>query len=424
MNSGANVRAAAARQLAGVVQDGKSLAALYQAWGGEPSRDLALQRALVTGALRWHHRLQWQLGQLLSKPLQRKDAELGALMRIGLLQLQEMRVPDHAAVAATVAATAVIHRKHARGLVNAVLRRFLRERSLLDAQMVEVPEAYWSHPAWFLSIVQSEYPDSASDILAANNEQAPMWLRVNTQRVSVDEYSAELQRAGFTHTRDAELASALLLDAAVTTAELPGFAAGRVSLQDRAAQLAAQYLDLKPGQRVLDACAAPGGKTAHILELCPNLEHLVALDSDPERLTTLGGHLQRLGLQADLQRGDAAATADWWDGQAFDRILLDAPCSATGVIRRHPDIKLRRTLQDVQRCVGLQASILKALWPLLAPGGRCVYATCSVLRCENQSQIDHFLQTVPAAVCVEARQYLPGEANGDGFYYACRIKPG
>jgi 16S rRNA (cytosine967-C5)-methyltransferase len=418
--AGAAVRALAARHVARIVAGESTLTSLYGDWQTEDVRDAALLRVLVTGTLRWHYRLAWQVGRLLTKPLPPKDAELGALLRAGLFQLQWTRIPEHAAVAATVEAAAGIGRRHAKGLVNAVMRRFQRERSLLEQAMVDDDQAYFSHPQWLIDRLRADWPERADAVLAAGNIQAPMWLRVNTQRTSVDAYAAELDAAGIAYERAADLPQAIVLAEPRPAAKLPGFAEGRVSIQDGAAQRAAEYLDLAPGQRVLDACAAPGGKTAHILERGgASLAEVVALDADEGRLLTLRANLDRLGLSATVICGEAEATELWWDGHGFDRVLLDAPCTATGVIRRHPDIKVLRTPDELEHAVAVQRELLDRLWNLVEPGGRLVYATCSVLRAENDDQIDRFLSRHANAACTFRYQYFPGEANMDGFYYAC-----
>lgn len=416
---GARLRAQAARQLTRVVDGGESLARLYVEWQSDDSRDGALLRALVTGALRWHHRLEWQLGQLLTRPLAAKDRVLAALLRIGLLQLQEMRIPDHAAVAETVSAAALIKRKHAKPLVNAVLRGFMREREALERAMRDVPEALFSHPQWLIDAVFADWPSDAARILEANNKQAPSTLRINRTRASTASYLATLAAAGIEHITYEDAPMAVELSAPRPAAAIPGYLEGLVSIQDRGAQRAVELLDLAPGQRVLDACAAPGGKTAYIREACPSLAALVAIDVDAERLATLRANLARLGLDATVQCGDAAAPEQWWDGRAFDRILLDAPCTASGVIRRHPDIKLRRVPSDVPRLVAGQRRLLQGLWPLLSPGGRLVYVTCSVLRAETDGQVQAFVRDRDDVVVAGQERRWPGEANSDGFYYAC-----
>jgi 16S rRNA (cytosine967-C5)-methyltransferase len=391
-------------------------------------RDRALLAALVFGALRWHHRLEWQSAKLLTKPLKPGQLELGALLRVGLLQLQEMRIPEHAAVSATVDAAALLGQRDAAPLVNAVLRRFQRERGALDAALAADDEARLCHPRWLLAELAQDWPDDWQRICAANNAAAPMWLRVNERRTTRADYLARLQAAGLAARPDAQVSTAIALQAPQPVEALPGFAAGDASVQDVAAQRAAGILDLAPGQRVLDACAAPGGKTCHILEACSGLDEVWALDRDASRLERVRANLDRLGLAARLVHGDATDPKAWWDGRPFERILLDAPCSAVGVIRRHPDIKVLRRPEDVVRAVALQARLLRALWPLLAPGGRLVYATCSVLRTENDAQIRAFVgeqesSKGPGTAQLSGCQSLPGDADGDGFYYASLLKP-
>jgi 16S rRNA (cytosine967-C5)-methyltransferase len=426
---GAAVRAVAAAVVARVLRERTEADdALDAAEAGVAQRDRALLGALVFGALRWHQRLEWQAARLLTKPLKPGQLELGALLKIGLLQLQEMRIPAHAAVSATVDAAALLGHRDAAPLVNAVLRRFQRERGALDAGLAADDEARFSHPRWLLEQLAHDWPDEWQRICAANNSPAPMWLRVNQRRTTRADYLARLRAAGLGARPDEEVATAIVLDAPQPVDALPGFAAGDASVQDVAAQRAAGFLDLVPGQRVLDACAAPGGKTGHILESCPGLDEVWALDRDPRRLARVRANLDRLGLAARLVAGDATRPEAWWDGRPFDRILLDAPCSAVGVIRRHPDIKLLRRPEDVARAVALQSDLLRALWPLLAPGGRLVYATCSVLRSENDAQIAAFLSSVetsdrPGTAQLLGCQSLPGDADGDGFYYASVLKP-
>lgn len=427
--AGARVRAVAAKLNAAIVRDGRTLDSVLAEPAGLPERDLPLLRALLYGSIRWHHRLAWQLERLLTRQLgrSRRDAELAALIRLGLFQLQWLRVPDHAAVSATVDAAAIIGAGQRRGLVNAVLRRFRREERQLDAAMAGSPEAFRSHPRWLIDAIEKDWKGRAGEILTANNAQPPMWLRVNTCRVGVDEYAATLTESGHSAQRDDTAPAALLLDEPVPAASLPGYADGLVSVQDAAAQLAAAYLDLRPGQRVLDACAAPGGKTAHMLESCPDLAEVVALDRDPDRLAIAQDNLARLGLSATWLACDAADTETWWDGRPFDRILVDAPCSAIGVVRRHPDIKLLRRESDLDAVARLQARLLERTWPLLGSDGLLVYATCTVLKRENHAQIERFLQAAPDAALAGGRsrgqrQLFPGEANMDGFYYACLKK--
>jgi 16S rRNA (cytosine967-C5)-methyltransferase len=397
-----------------------------EAGGTLPPRDASLLAALVYGALRWHHRLEWQAAQLLARPVKAGQHELKALLRVGLLQLQHFRIPAHAAVSATVDAAGELGHRVAAGLVNAVLRRYQLEREALDERDAADDEAAFSHPRWLIDAVRAERPEQWRAILAANNAPPPMWLRVNARRAARADYLERLAAAGLRAEPSAEVVSAVLLDEPQPVTSLPGFAAGDVSVQDVAAQRTVEFLDLRPGQRVLDACAAPGGKTGHILE-ASDVAELWAVDRD-NRLPLVRSNLERLGLSAKLVAGDATRPADWWDGRRFDRILLDAPCSAVGVIRRHPDIKVLRRPADVAAAVRLQAELLRALWPLLEPGGRLVYATCTLLRQENDGQIAAFLAAGHGAepapeLAGTPRQTLPGEARGDAFYYACLTKP-
>jgi 16S rRNA (cytosine967-C5)-methyltransferase len=430
MPPGAAVRAAAATLGARVLRERIDA---DEALGGAPpegvaERDAALLAALVFGALRWHYRLERQCERLLSRPLKAGQLELAALLRIGLLQLEHLRIPEHAAVSATVDAAAAIGQRDAAPLVNAVLRRFQRERGELETGLENDPVARYSHPAWLLAELERDWPEDWQRICDANNAPAPMWLRVNERKATRADYLEKMRTAGIAAHASPEVPTAVMLAAPQPVQTLPGFSAGEVSVQDVAAQRAAGFLDLLPGQRVLDACAAPGGKTGHILEACPGLEEVWAVDRDGSRLEMVRDNLARLGLAAKIVAGDATRPEAWWDGRQFDRILLDAPCSAVGVIRRHPDIKVLRRPEDVARAVELQAALLDALWPLLRPGGRLVYATCSVLRRENDAQIAGFAAAVGATDALgtagQSRcQTLPGHADGDGFYYACLLKP-
>ena len=425
--AGATVRAVAAQLVARVLDEGVAPDDLLPA-AGVAARDQPLLAALVFGALRWHYRLEWQAAQLLTRPLERAQTTLAALLRVGLLQLQELRIPEHAAVSATVDATAILGLRSARGLVNAVLRRFQREREPLARAALQVEEARFAHPPWLVAAIRADHPHDWQRLLDANNAPPPMWLRVNLLRTTRAAYLDELAKAGFAAAAAAapDPASAVRLEEPAAVEALPGFTAGEVSVQDLSAQHAAALLELQPQQRVLDACAAPGGKTGHILETMAGRGDVWAVDRDAARLERVRHNLDRLGLAATLVAGDATAPADWWDGTPFDRILIDAPCSATGVIRRHPDIKVLRRPADVERAVALQRRLLRALWPLLAPGGRLVYATCSVLKRENDEQIAAFRATEPtieAAGGMAFLQLLPEETGGDGFYYAWVRKP-
>lgn len=424
---GAELRARAATLAASVLRRHATLQAALAEADGAAVQDRPLLGAMLYAVFRWHHRLQWQLGRLLRRPLDKRDVELAALLHVGLAQLQWLRIPDHAAVSATVDATTLLGLQRARGLVNAVLRRYLRERRSLDKAMEAVDEAVFSHPQWMIEMIRADHGGVWREILSANNSAPPMWLRVNRRRTSLDAYRRGLTEAGFATETSPEAPDALELVEPIPTERLPGFAEGLVSVQDAAAQLAAGYLEPPPGARVLDACAAPGGKTAHLLERYPGIAELWALDRDAARLDAVGENLSRLGLNATLVHADAAATGDWWDGRGFDRILVDAPCSALGVIRRHPDIKVLRRKDDIERLAAMQRRLLDSLWPLLEPGGRLLYSTCTLTRIENCDQVSRFVGEAPSARLSGpgpggAVQWLPGRANMDGFYYACIVK--
>lgn len=413
-----------------VSSEGQSLSSLLpHAFGPLPPERRALAQELCYGTLRWWHRLDALLGKLMDKPLRNKDADIHCLLLCGLYQLAYMDIPPHAAVSETVAVTAALNKGWAKGLVNAVLRRYQREKTTLEQQLANNMEAHYAHPQWLISALQEAWPEQWQAILQANNLRPPMTLRCARNHQTRDTYLAELQAAGIEATPNPHAPDALTLAHPQDVEGLPGFAAGRLSVQDAAAQLAATLLDHHPGMRVLDGCAAPGGKSGHILEICDDIT-LFSLDIEEKRLQRVAANMARLQLETTLICGDAAHPEGWWDGLPFDRILLDAPCSASGVIRRHPDIKLLRQPGDIDNLVTLQARILDALWPLLKPGGMLVYATCSVLPRENTLQLQHFLESRDDArerkIAAEwgigttiGRQILPNRDGMDGFYYAC-----
>ena len=425
-------RLAATRAVTQVMRDGRNLPdALDGVLNRVPvERDRALAQAMAYGVFRWYWRLDWLLSQLLQTPLKKRDVDIQASLLLGLYQLQEMRIPDHAAVAETVKLASQLKKPWAKNLINGVLRNFLRQRERLLTHMQEHAVARTAHPSWLLAQLQQDWPQHWEAITAANNVSPPMTLRVNAIQCDRTAYLARLTECGISATTASHTESGLTLAQPMGVERLPDFARGAVSIQDAAAQLAAQLLNAQPGERVLDACAAPGGKTAHILERQPRLAELVALDVSPERLHRVDENLKRLGLSATTLAGDASQPSSWWDQQIFDRILLDTPCSASGVIRRHPDIKLLRRADDLSQLVIAQAQILDALWPLLKPGGMLLYATCSVLQQENSQQIQRLLATQADARLVPisapwgheqqaGRQILPGEDEMDGFFYAC-----
>ncbi|HST29196.1 MAG TPA: 16S rRNA (cytosine(967)-C(5))-methyltransferase RsmB [Rudaea sp.] len=420
-------RALAAQALAGVVA-GQSLRAAFAAASTKlpDARDRALLSGLLHEGARWWLRFDAALGSLLERPLREREADVHALLVLGLVQLEIMGLSDYAAVAATVEATRALRKPAFAGLVNAVLRRWLRERATRCAELDRDAVTRTAHPRWLIEKFDADWPDQAEAILAANNAPAPLWLRVNRRRIARADFAARLAGAGIDCRVPEAVPDAIILDASRDVTALPGYVQGLFSVQDGAAQQAAALLDLRDGQRVLDACAAPGGKSAHILESAD--VELTARDSDASRLPRLRENLQRLGLSADVSVGDAADPAGWWDGKPFDRILLDAPCSATGIIRRQPDVKLHRRAADVPAMATTQARLLDALWPLLGRGGRLVYATCSLLADENARQIGAFLARQADARAVATPlgwraagagvQNLPGESGMDGFFYA------
>jgi 16S rRNA (cytosine967-C5)-methyltransferase len=425
--------------VATVVVKGRTLeATIAEMASGQAARP-AIQ-ALAFGTVRWFPELEACLALLLDRPGTALDPEIRALALVGLYQLAHGATPAHAAVAETVEATRALGRPRAAGLVNALLRRFQRERDSIMGLAHRRPEAKHAHPAWLLEALEREWPRDWPMMVAAGNSEPPMWLRVNRRRASRDEYQARLAEAGLAAIACGFAPEALRLAEPVNVGELPDFGAGAVSVQDAAAQLAPYWLAARAGMRVLDACAAPGGKACHVLELEPGLAELIALDIDPARATRITDNLARLGLEANVIVGDAANPAGWWDGRPFERILLDVPCSGTGVIRRHPDIKLLRRPDDIARLASMQLALLRSVFALLAPGGRLLYASCSVLRAENATVIESFLDAERTALDAteSARLLLPGvapvqgpgpgyalpcgAADADGFYYACLEK--
>lgn len=411
-----------------VLEDGQSLtAALENALKNTLSpQDKAFVQALCYGVCRYYHRLDSLLNSLLAKPL--NNQELKALLLIGLYQLQYMRVKPHAAVSETVQVVRKFPWKKA--LLNGVLRTYLREQEQCNTKANQIKSAKFSHPDWLIQQLSEDWPEQVEAILLANNQLPPMSLRLNLAKASVSDYLRLLAENGINAHAVSFCQSAIVLEKPVNIEVLPHFAEGWVSVQDTAAQLAAGLLEVQAGQRVLDVCAAPGGKTAHLLEMQPSIDEVVAIDIDEQRLLRVQDNLSRLNLKATLIKADASKPASWWDNKLFDRILVDAPCSATGVIRRHPDIKLLRKPTDIAILTQLQKNILHAVWPLLKSGGTVIYATCSVLKQENENQIHDFLSTHADAIELPintndwgnprryGRQILTGESSMDGFYYA------
>lgn len=390
-------------------------------------RDRGLVQQLCYGTLRQQPRLDAILNQLLDKPMRAKDRDVSALLLMGLYQLDGMRVPDHAAVAETVGASKALKKPWAKGLINALLRRFLREREALTANLDIA--ARNAHPRWLFEKIHEQWPEHAESILQANNAQPPMSLRVNALNTTAPVYLERLAGEGVAATLCKYSPCGIRLDRAMDVGLIPGFAQGDVSVQDEAAQIAALLLDAQPGERVLDACSAPGGKACHILETQPGLKELVAADLDEQRLIKVSENLQRLNLTATTQCVDATGPGKIFQAESFDRILVDAPCSASGVIRRHPDVKILRRPEDIQEMAAQQLQILRGLWPLLKPGGAMLYATCSIFEEENSDVVEKFLQSCPSASYEEdpgsqlikkrfGRQLVPAPDGSDGLFYA------
>jgi len=433
--AGARLRAHAARALARIVFDGVSLrtVATEAASLVTDPRDRALLSGTLFAATRWWLRFDAALARMVARPWSGKLHEVRALLVVGLAQIETLGLPDYAVVGACVDATRTLgHPRHA-GLVNAVLRRWLRERSALGAELDHDPVTRHAHPRWLIDAIARDWPAQADAILAANNEPAPLTLRVNRRRGDRDALRARFAEAGIEAEPHARLPHALILPHGGEVSRLPGYVEGWFSVQDGAAQRVADLLAPADGQRVLDACAAPGGKTAHLLE-CADID-LLAIDRDPARLPRLRENLERLGLDAQIRVADAARPDEWWDGRTFDRILLDAPCSASGILRRQPDVRLHRRASDIAALAAVQEELLHASWPLLAPGGRLVYASCSVLRAENEASVAGLLAARQDARALDVpdtfghvagagRQRLPGEDGMDGFFYALLEKTG
>jgi 16S rRNA (cytosine967-C5)-methyltransferase len=435
----ASARSLAAHAVARILREGVTLdAALKDALVAANPQLAPTVRSLSYGAVRGYYRHEAILGRLLSAPVKSLDFLVRALLSVALYELEDERTPQYAVVDAAVQTAKATDAARAAGLINAVLRRYLRERAALDAEIARNPATRHASPVWLADRLRADWPVRWTQLLAAGDAQAPMWLRINSRRTTIDEYLEMVRVAGLGARAEPRVPQAVLLDAPCDVQDLPGFAQGLVSVQDLGAQCVAFPLGLAAGQRVLDACAAPGGKTALIAEREPDLAKLVAVDIDPQRLVRVRENLTRGNLHADVQSGDAGEPAAWWDGVPFDRILLDAPCSGLGVIRRHPDIRLRKSPSDIDKLPQLQRRLLDAAWTMLKAGGRLVYATCTLTRSENRDLIAAFLRSTEDAHCVPAedwvgwpnfgeaddfgRQILPGEAGADGFYYAALTK--
>ena len=429
-----NPRLAAAKALTAVLNGKASLnSSLPLQLDKVEVRDRGLTQDLAFGTARWQPRLSALANKLLQKPFKAADADVEALLLVGLYQLLYTRIPAHAAIGETVGCADKLKKPWAKALLNAVLRNAQRESEALLTELEHDPVVRTAHPRWLQKSLKAFWPQQWEAICAANNAHPPMILRVNRRHKTRDAYLQLLVESGIEAQPCVFSQDGIVLAEPCDVRNLPGFAEGWISVQDEAAQLAADLLDLAPGQRVLDACCAPGGKTCHILEVEPELAGVVAVDLEAKRLVRVRENLERLGLSAELIAADGRDTATWWDGKPFQRILLDAPCSATGVIRRHPDIKLTRQPDDIAALATLQGELLDAMWPTLEVGGILLYATCSTLPTENTEVIEAFLARTPGARELDiagqfgikqphGRQLLAQEGGHDGFYYAKLIK--
>jgi 16S rRNA (cytosine967-C5)-methyltransferase len=422
-----NPRLAALQAISEVLDSDKNLAESEAFSQIRDGRDNALARHLAYGVLRWLNALEWLAAELLSKPLKKRESAVQGLILIGLQQLWHDQTASHAAINETAECARTLGKPWAVGVINAVLRRFQREQTQLLDKLAQTSQQY-AHPKWMLKEIQESWPDQWQAIVEANNLQAPMWMRINRQRANETSLKADLKTAGFEVNDHQYAKDAISIRPAAAVISIPGFENGKLSVQDPAAQLARDLLSPEAGDRILDACAAPGGKTAHLLETCADID-LTVLDRQASRVEQIHQNLERLGLKADTVVADLADVKSWWKGQGFNKILLDAPCSATGVIRRHPEIKWLRSRDDVDAVVKIQADLLDACWSVLEAGGMLVYATCSVFKRENESQVERFLQRhadakieKPTVEWGMARpfgtQIFPGESRMDGFFYA------
>jgi 16S rRNA (cytosine967-C5)-methyltransferase len=436
--SAPGARAVAANVVTHVLCERVTLdAALERELAAAPTAQKPSVRSLSFGAVRGFYRHEAILRRVLAQPARSLDWRVRSILSVALFELEDARSPEYAIVDAAVSTAKLLGR--AAGLVNAVLRRYLRERETIDADIARSPAARYAAPNWLAERLREDWPQRWTELLAASDVQAPMWLRVNPRWFTAEAYVERLREVGMEARLEARVPQAVCLDKPCDVDELPGFRDGAVSVQDLGAQCVAFPLGLEPGQRVLDACAAPGGKTALMAEREPLLARLIAVDVDRQRLARVRENLDRGRLRAELVNGDAGAPQDWWDGVPFDRILLDAPCSALGVIRRHPDIRLRRSLKDLAHMPPVQARLLAAAFSMLGQGGRLVYATCTLTCSENAGVVDAFLAATPDAAPVPVdewdgwpglgqahagggRQIFPGEAGADGFYYAALTK--
>lgn len=433
-----NPRALAATTLYEVIYEHHSLTQILSKTFSSLSnpKDRGLIQEICFGTLRFYHQLQFITHKLLQKPIKEKEGIVNCLLMLGLYQLIYMRIPEYAAVSETIDAAKLLKKNWATGLLNKTLRRFTQNRENFFMVANQELESRYSHPAWLIHKLQNEWPDHWEDILAANNSKPPLWLRVNCSQISRDNFLKLLEENNISAVAAPELEQAIIIPQALPVEKIPGFKEGLFCVQDGAAQKVVDFLDLEPGQKILDACAAPGVKTSHILEVNPKLGLLIAIDKDAARLTKIKENIDRLRLshqKVHLKLEDASHVKQWWDGTLFDRILLDAPCSSTGVIRRHPDIKLLKTPGDIENLVQQQQHLLNSLWQTLAPKGKLIYTTCSIIPDENEKVISNFLHSHKDAKTKRPPfnwgmklqygfQRLPEKEGMDGFYYCVLVK--
>ncbi|MCK9999875.1 16S rRNA (cytosine(967)-C(5))-methyltransferase RsmB [Providencia rettgeri] len=420
-----NLRSIAATAINQVLDNGQSLSTvLPDLQRNINDKDKALLQEICFGVLRYLPKLEWFISQLMEKPLTGKQRTLHYLIMVGIYQLLYTRIPPHAALAETVNGAVALKKPQLKGLINGVLRSFQRQQVQLEERITNNTSQYL-HPSWLLKHLQTAYPDDWQSIIEANNQRPPMWLRVNSQHHTATQYLNLLEQSEITAHLHSSHPNAIRLDEPTAVSRLPGFEDGWSTVQDVSAQGCAELLEPQNGENILDLCAAPGGKTTHILELAPKA-NVIAVDIDESRLKRVKENLIRLKQHAVVIQGDGTQPETWAQGQQFDRILLDAPCSATGVIRRHPDIKWLRRDSDINELAQLQSQILEAIWPYLKPGGTLVYATCSIMPEENGKQIHNFLSKHNDACLNDGTdaglQILPSTNGGDGFFYARLVK--
>jgi len=439
VNSSFSARHQALNWLNMVVRDGRSvndILANSNSSDNLSSSQISFAKQQLFGSLRFYHQIKAILDQLLEKPLKQKDLDVYSILVLGIYQLRYMSVPDHAAISESVELTRQIKKPWASRLVNGCLRSYQRQVKEIEQKLAKAQTFKTSHPNWIINQIEADWGDKAQTILEANNQQAPMTIRVNQQRVSRTDYQQMLQSEGMESTAHPLAKDGLVMHSACDVFKLPKFEQGWVTVQDAAAQLVVDLMSLEPNMVVLDGCAAPGGKTTHILQREPSTR-LTSVEKSESRLKRIEQTLERLNMECQLTCADIIEHQTWWNGELFDRILIDVPCSASGVIRRNPDIKLHRKKLDLTNIVELQAKILAQTWKLLKPGGRLVYATCSIFKDENEKQIEHFVKKHDAKLIrleqvIDSKlhrhseighQIFPGDFQMDGFYLCCLEKP-